>query len=410
MWSNRCIIFTLLSAFTQLDGTIAECDPDSRSPELTWESRLTVALNERCPSKKITPPNPRDTNDITVKFLLKNFFFNDREEVFTIYSWILLSWHDDRLAWKATDYGAITETIVHANSIWTPTLKLLNAKTEDSDDFIGIKCSVRSSGDVQCVPRVFHEVACISRLGNWPYDQQKCRLEFGSLGNNFGKFKDNVTFILPSRGMRLWEAEYGTGWMIVDFKQEINVSTSVQFYFELTVERQAEDIAAILLGPCIALTILTISSLFLDITDSLRVGIISLSIIGHFSLIQTLNSLIPQHSAESPTVLIYLRASLITTTTCLIVTVILSKLVKRQGPTHSWMSSINIYVSRSLMRHLVLWHSLGGDQILADEITRRHEDERSYFASICNSVGIVVSLVMYICSYILYIPRPLPSE
>ncbi|XP_050678079.1 uncharacterized protein LOC126974615 [Leptidea sinapis] len=106
----------------------------------------------------------------------------------------------------------------------------LNAKTEDSD-FFAIKCSVSSSGLVQCTPGVFHEVTCISRLG----------------------------------------------------------------------KRQAEDIAAILLGPCFVLTILTISSLLLDITDSLRVGIISLSIIGHFFLIQTLNSLIPQHSAETPT-------------------------------------------------------------------------------------------------------------
>ncbi|XP_038219371.1 neuronal acetylcholine receptor subunit alpha-4-like [Zerene cesonia] len=382
----------------------ADCVIDNITPDLSWEATLFKDLKTKCAYTRNEAPSSENATVVTMHFILKNFFFDAGEESLSIYSWAFLDWLDPRLTWNPKDYGGIDRSKVFASAIWTPVLKLQNSKDAFEIPFMVNGCQVSNEGRVRCVMRVLNEIACTTKLSNWPYDTQTCRFEFSKRDALDSKF----TFTFGNtRAVRMWGAEYGPGWIITDYKQvESHAKAEAQMYFELTLERQAAGLGALAVAPALALSALTLAVPLLAACGPSRAPLAVLSELGHFTVLQIVNFSIPQHSGDSPTILKYLQCSLLITTVSIIVTFVLNHLSKKSTSPPGWVTHVNT-------RALSWWPGravgLGATRdSVTEAVSKRHQSEWLDFANLCNCFFFIAIGITYCVLYFAYIPQPPP--
>ncbi|XP_045493758.1 neuronal acetylcholine receptor subunit alpha-2-like [Colias croceus] len=384
----------------------ADCVIDNITPDLSWEATLFKDLKTKCAYTRYKAPSSENATIVSLKFILKNFFFDAGEESLSIYSWMFMDWLDPRLTWNPKDYGGIDRSKVFASTIWTPMLKLRNSKDAFEVPFsfmMNSGCHVGSEGRVMCVMRIMHEIVCATKLSDWPYDTQTCRFEFSKKDALENKF--SFTFG-GTRGVRMWGAEYGQGWNIIEYEQgENDAKADAQIYFVLTLERQAWGLGALAVVPTQALSALTLAVALLDASGPSRAPLTVLSELGHFTVLQIVNFSIPQHSRDSPTILKYLQCSLFITTVSIIVTFALNHLSKRSRAPPMWVAQLN---ARALGSQLgrVLQPTAPARDSVAEAVSKRYRREWIDFASLCNCIFFISVAVTYCVLYFTYIPQP----
>ncbi|KAJ8304648.1 hypothetical protein KUTeg_018231, partial [Tegillarca granosa] len=103
--------------------------------------------------------------------------------------WVRLKWKDCRFVWNASDYGGIDHMTVPYKKVWIPDLTLYDGMTivtifySTTEEFYGKKeytPTFWSDGTVYYnFPSVL-ESSCSVNVRLFPYDEQECKLVFGS--------------------------------------------------------------------------------------------------------------------------------------------------------------------------------------------------------------------------------------
>ncbi|CAH2060936.1 unnamed protein product, partial [Iphiclides podalirius] len=320
------VIRCALSIFLIHSCQTKDCVIDNRAPKTAWETQLRKDLIG-C-SDRHEPPDVNNTQ-VALKFILKSFYFGSKEENFYINTWLRLSWNDPRLVWDPAKYDGIAEVLLPSMLIWTPILRLYSASRlagfEDIELYVS-QCRISNAGRVECIPRVLHHSVCSTRLKDWPYDTQNCTFEFGTRSK-----KDRVTFTFNSSRTVLLGAEYGPGWNIIEHTKREDPNAS-RFYLNFMLERQGEGLAAIIVVPPLVLTLLTLMCMALNFDDGTRLGLLCFSLLNQFFFLQEISSDIPNSGADTPTVLLYLRTSIILTLIAIGITFLLRYLRRKCSP------------------------------------------------------------------------------
>ncbi|CAF4861745.1 unnamed protein product [Pieris macdunnoughi] len=343
---------------------------------------------------------PERRTNVTVSFFLNSFFFDRGEEIFSIYSLVYLKWNDPRIKWDPKDYGDINSLQVSTSSFWNPMGNFQNSKSAYEFDYIWTKtCDVFFSGHIKCNPSTVYETICISKLRDWPYDTQSCRFEFKYKGNT--QLPRAVFMFGPGSGILMIGPEYGGTWHIVDYKQG---DENEVLFFELTVERQAMGLGAMLTAPAITLMLLTISSMLLDIRGSTRLLLSCLSLLSHFIFLEVINYSMPQLNRETPTILIYIRTSLVLTVFTVMLSFILNNMSKSSKAPPAWISGINTWVQSTPITY-VIQSSLPAETV-SESLTKIHYNEWMDFINLVNNLVTVIVAILYLTFYVMYIPSP----
>ncbi|XP_022127131.2 neuronal acetylcholine receptor subunit beta-2-like [Pieris rapae] len=386
------LLFTCLSLLLVVGGST---DTETK---LSWEGKLDKYIKSVCPETRLMAPEQR--TNVTVTFTLKSFSFDAGEEIFSIYSWILLKWKDRRIKWNPKDYGDIDKLPVSSSNIWNPMDNFQNSKSTYEFDYLWTKtCRVYFSGGIICMPRTMYEIICISKLSDWPYDTQTCRFEFKYRGNT--QLPRAVFTFGEGRGMKMLGAEYGGTWNIVDYKQG---DENEVLFFELTVERQAMGLGAMLTAPAITLMLLTISSMLLDIRGPTRLLLCCFSLLSHFIFLQLINYSMPKLNRETPSILIYIRTSLVITGFTLMLSFLLNHMSKSSKPPPTWISGINTWVQSTPLTY-VIQSSLPAETV-SENLTKIHYNEWMDFINLVNNLVTIILPILYLTFYIMYVPRP----
>nr|XP_021184753.2 neuronal acetylcholine receptor subunit beta-2 [Helicoverpa armigera] len=394
--------FTYIILLLSLYTTFAKDCIINRVPEqMAFEKQLRKDL--KCGYHVFDPPfGNNTTSEINVRFVMKRFSFNSDEEIFSMQSWMFISWIDERLKWDPDKYYGTTETELTSMSLWTPGFRLFNsADSNDFDRYYYVWCRVRNTGLVSCVPKITHEALCSVKLTNWPYDQQECKLEFGPWSSKWSKFSMNFT----SRAITMLGAEYGAEWFISDYRQEANFSSEKQLTMYFTLEREATGLAAIVVYPAIILTALSITCLFLDVRQNVRLAMISFSLFGHYYFLRELMDNLPKHSLDSPNLLFYYRGSLILTMFIALFTFLLDAICKVKVTPQNYFLTINDSVYESFGKYFIVpqWN-LDDDTIK----NKQFSEDWTKFANIINSAFNVIIILTYVILYCVLMPKPIP--
>ncbi|CAG5058234.1 unnamed protein product [Parnassius apollo] len=101
---------------------------ENRFPSLPWDRELRKDLLSNY--NKLLSPDANNTQ-VSLKFMLNSFYFDDKEEIVTMDSWLFLRWNDSRLTWNPKSYDGITEVLLSSLIIWNPSLKIFTIAYED---------------------------------------------------------------------------------------------------------------------------------------------------------------------------------------------------------------------------------------------------------------------------------------
>ncbi|XP_063370306.1 acetylcholine receptor subunit alpha-like 2 [Cydia amplana] len=371
------------------------------SKEDAWDKKLH---SDKMANYRFRQP-PRNQSCVPVKvhFQLKTFAFDEYADRFTAKMWTRMIWRDERLAWSPQEYGGVSKMVVLATDIWTPSLKLLNSVDPDYFNMDMEECLVHNNGEVMCVPEQIYESFCITKLRNWPFDVQNCTLQFGD-----GDRLSTTRFRFKGRAITLDAAEYGNGWNIMQKEFKEDSDSDVQLSFTLTMERQASGLVAVLIGPCVILSILTTASILMNVNDYIRLGLSCFSLISHFVFVFFIDEFLPKHSGDTPVILFFVRDSIILTITSVLFTFVLSKIVKRETVPFEWVSLVSNKVFFSFGKYLILprW------RVEPDSKDNNVNNKEIWtnMANILNSVYLVVVIIVYIILFRSYMPKEPPAE
>ncbi|XP_063630305.1 acetylcholine receptor subunit alpha-like [Cydia splendana] len=364
--------------------------------EDAWDKKLHT---DRMANYRLRQP-PRNQSCVPVKvhFQLKTFAFDEYADRFTVKMWTRMIWRDERLTWSPEEYGGINKMVVLATDIWTPSLKLLNSVDPDYFNMDIEECLVHNNGEVMCVPEQIYESFCIAKLRDWPFDVQNCTLQFGD-----GDRLSTSRFRFKGKGITLGFAEYGNGWNIMQKDLKVDPDSDVQLSFTLTMERQASGLVAVLVGPCFILSILTTTSILMNVNGYIRLGFSCFSLISHFTFLFFIDEFLPKHSGDTPVILFFVRDSIIMTITSVLFTFVLSKIVKRKTVPFEWVSLVSNKVFFSFGQYLILprWR-LEAD---SKDTNVKNKEIWVNMANILNSVYLVVVIIVYIILFRSYMPK-----
>ncbi|XP_030023168.2 acetylcholine receptor subunit beta-like 1 [Manduca sexta] len=383
--------------FILLKQSLQDCIIDDTTPVNVWEQRLHKDLKLKPELSNI----PCDRNGVEVKLRLnlKWFNYDSNQGAFAIYSWVMLTWNNNKITWNPADYNGLNETLILNSDMWYPEIKLMNSiDSEQSVHFFFEQCAIRSSGEIFCIYKMVDSAICNSDLTKWPYDTQSCSVKFGVWKNK----NNTVRLKTAGRAVRMIGADYGMEWDIIDYKQEENQGAETQLTMTFVIERHAETVAATLIYPSIALSTLSIVSFTLDVRRMTRFGLVCFNIANHFSFLTELQENMPGHSFYTPSVLFYYRGSMLTNIFLFLLTLMLAGMCKREKVPPLWVSFVNdiVYKGRGKMLVWPKWESEVGANEFAEQWTN--------FANIINSVFFIVTVIVYVCLYFVYMPQPPP--
>ncbi|XP_063543128.1 acetylcholine receptor subunit alpha-like [Cydia strobilella] len=369
--------------------------------EDAWDKKLHTDKMENYRLRQ--PPRNQSCVPVKVHFQLKTFAFDEYADRFTAKMWTRMIWKDERLTWSPAEYGGVSKMVVLATDIWTPSLKLLNSVDPDYFNMYIEECLVHNDGEVMCVFEQIYESFCNAKLRDWPFDVQNCTLQFGD-----GDRLSTSRFRFKGRAITLGDAEFGNGWNIMQKDLKEDPDSDVQLSFTLTMERQASGLVAVLVGPCFILSILTTTSILINVNDYIRLGFSCFSLISHFVFVFFIDEFLPKHSGDTPVILFFVRDSIILTITSVLFTFVLSKIVKRITVPFEWVSLVSNKVFFSFGQYLILprWRVEPDSK----DTYGKNKEIWNNMANILNSVYLVVVIIVYMILFRSYMPKQPPAQ
>lgn len=327
---KRKLIFLVdvLLGFTLSKGIAAS---DAR---LSAEKRLHKRLfNESYYSVDLLPRHNLSTT-INVQFaleLIKIVEVNAKEQSMTVYGWVRQKWENPSLRWNKSEFDGIDRIFVEPKRVWVPDILLYNNKDEQ-DHFGGGRTSYRSGitlffngTNVWFNPMIFN-VLCRVKVTYFPFDNQTCKLKFGSW------MHDATTFdITPIKNLTFPTKHYQENgeWEIYKVKMKRNIEhyqCCKEPFVDITVTiemgRESMDYFINYIVPCCLISSMIFLGFILPPESGERIGL-SITVLLAMTVFQQLTSEI-MPSYDFPilgqyyfAIILEIGASVVVTTTIL---------------------------------------------------------------------------------------------
>ena len=182
--------------------------------------------------------------NLSISMKIKNIeSFNQVTETLFLNLWIIYEWEDKYLQWNYTQYSLKKISILKEH-IWTPDLVLYNAAKKPNIYNLGDYMSLDYNGKIKLIKPLTFAFTCSLDLHNFPFDQQKCYMEFGSWQYNN---KYLYIFSYPENNTIDYSNELGE-WKITDISnnnQQLEYLCCPDEYwsvikYEITLERYSK--------------------------------------------------------------------------------------------------------------------------------------------------------------------------
>ncbi|XP_061185114.1 neuronal acetylcholine receptor subunit alpha-6-like [Saccostrea echinata] len=195
--------------------------------------------------------------------------FSETTGLFAARLSFLITWIDERLSWNPGTNNGITETHFTQNSIWVPHLILANAYSNyqgfGSDKLL---VSVSPSGLVKWNFLELLESTCSVDITNFPYDKQRCQMNFLFLGYTSSQVDFTSCSLTMDKAQKnsLWDIDEKSRISTTDLDMRSRLST------EFTFSRKSDPYMYNIVFPMICIAILHLTVFILPAESGERVG------------------------------------------------------------------------------------------------------------------------------------------
>ncbi|XP_066279982.1 neuronal acetylcholine receptor subunit alpha-10-like [Branchiostoma lanceolatum] len=175
------VVLTVVLLCGTIRGGVQEENVTSlRRPDM-W--RLQEDLFEKSGYKSYVRPVRDFTRPtkVTLDLALAHIIdLDEKNQVLTAEVWLRMKWTDEFLTWNVSEYGGIETIVTAAESIWRPDFFLHHNVNHEFEGWLEKVVMISSDGTVDWKAPAVTMSACLVDVSDFPFDRQKCNLQFGS--------------------------------------------------------------------------------------------------------------------------------------------------------------------------------------------------------------------------------------
>jgi nicotinic acetylcholine receptor alpha-2 len=164
-------------------------------------------------------------NGINLSLTLAIRAFNNIDQIdgsINMNVWLRYEWNDPSIIWNK-EYNNISLINLNTNPdyesfIWTPDIYLYNTAEKPMNELDYTKANVYNNGRIFWSRPGLIKSTCIFDLTYYPYDQQECKLKFGSWSYN----KNEIYLTQTNNSIDISNYQEHEEWTLVDYSYNIN--------------------------------------------------------------------------------------------------------------------------------------------------------------------------------------------
>ncbi|BFY96986.1 hypothetical protein BsWGS_00026 [Bradybaena similaris] len=327
---------------------IVSCDANDNAKRLYDDLLMSSGYN------KFIRPVANNTDKLVVRLgirLSQLIDIDEKNQIMTTNVWLRQEWMDANLCWSPREYGGIEEMLVPSKEIWIPDVVLYNNADGNYEVTLMTKATLHASGRVVWEPPAIYKSSCIINVEFFPFDEQQCKLKFGSWTYDGEQVdlvhtcaKTSQANLTIKNGIDLQDFYPSVEWDILEVDAVKNIreyprmlynESYPDITFSVTMRRKTLFHTVNLIIPCVAISCLTVLVFYLPSDSGEKITLcisILLSLTVFFLL---LAEIIPPTSIVVPLIGKYLLFTMILVTLSIIVTVIVLNVHFRSPATHS---------------------------------------------------------------------------
>ncbi|XP_077985756.1 neuronal acetylcholine receptor subunit alpha-3-like [Glandiceps talaboti] len=270
--------------------------------------------------------------------------------------WLRQRWNDYRLRWNPDDHDGIDKLSIPISMLWKPDITLYNTADGNYDPLVHNNAVVMYDGTIKWSPPAVYNSVCRIESIDFPFDEQKCVMKFGSWTYN-AHFVD-----LEPMSYQVDQADYWENgeWEIVETPVERNViryecceSLYVDITFSFVLHRNPLFYVITLVVPCLLISFSTLLVFYLP-TDAQERITLSISIlIAVVVFLLLIPALVPPTSDGVPLMGRYILFTFSMSTASILGTVLVIHVHYRTADTHvmpNWVRIVFIIYLPRLLR------------------------------------------------------------
>ncbi|KAK5903615.1 hypothetical protein CgunFtcFv8_007378 [Champsocephalus gunnari] len=297
---------------------------------------------------KWSRPVPNISDVVIVKFglsIAQLIDVDEKNQMMTTNVWLKQEWNDYKLRWKPSDYDNVTSIRVPSELIWVPDIVLYNNADGEFAVTHMTKAHLFHNGKVRWVPPAIYKSSCSIDVTFFPFDQQNCKMKFGSWTYDKAKIDLEKTEAVDLNNY--WESGE---WAIINAVGTYNTKKydcCHEIYPDITyffiIRRLPLFYTINLIIPCLLISCLTVLVFYLpsDCGEKITLCISVLLSLTVFLLLIT--EIIPSTSLVIPLIGEYLLFTMIFVTLSIVITVFVLNVHHRSPSTHKmprWVHSV----------------------------------------------------------------------
>ncbi|XP_044749478.1 neuronal acetylcholine receptor subunit alpha-5-like [Coccinella septempunctata] len=256
-----CFVESVIGGFTTKVG-----------PQPIWNATYTDKLRQDLLlnyDKFARPMQHYNTTLVRFGLALRHFEVNEFKSQLTVYTWVRMTWTDEKLKWNPKDYGEVDVVRLADHEIWQPDLFLYNSAVSSAvGHYANTHFLVYPNGEVLWVPPCQFTVLCDLNLLYWPFDIHTCSLKFGSwtysgdhidleLYNNTAEIEKDLTIDSTEWELLSASMEKGTSYYPCCEEPYPYIAANI------TIARRSPSYKAIIITPAFAILVLILSAFWL---------------------------------------------------------------------------------------------------------------------------------------------------
>ncbi|CAF3382150.1 unnamed protein product [Rotaria sp. Silwood1] len=328
---NFCYFFVAqCQDFRSPFGTLLDCD--NRTPNnCSDEQRLLYFLMNVRPVRNASLPVP-----VKLGLTLTQIFdMIEKNQILITNVWLDQEWFDEFLQWNPDDFNGIRRLNLPSKLIWLPDIVLYNNADEFSNsNIMQVNAMLIHNGSVFWPIPTRFKSTCQIDVTYFPYDEQECKLKFGSWTYN------GYQVSIEERNYAIELSSYVPNgeWDLLDTSYQVNIVRypccpepfpDITFY--VRIRRRILYYLYSVVFPCVMLSILTLLVFCLppESGEKIALGITVLLAFSVFMLAIAEN--MPETSEYIPLISLYLTAVMAMTSVSVMMTVFVLNLHYR-GP------------------------------------------------------------------------------
>ncbi|XP_060083472.1 neuronal acetylcholine receptor subunit alpha-5-like [Ylistrum balloti] len=277
------------------------CDASNSTHRSILHDSLLHGYNDR-----VRPDGPGDGQIlVSVYFTLMSLKeFDVQMSRFSVSGFLTSSWSDERLRWFPPDHGEILSLQLPQDEVWTPGFVLWNSYSSLTKiGFRDAPVRVYSDGLAIWNPGQVFETSCNADVTYFPFDIQRCTLDFNPYGYN----TDELNIIINDTHSSMGESTLNTMWEVLSTSMYVtSVQNELMVHVSVTFRRRGFIFVLLIILPVVLMSLVNLAVFFIPVEEGNRIDFATTMLLTISVAMTVVGSYLPQSSLPQISIMCYM--------------------------------------------------------------------------------------------------------